>query len=370
MDRRKFLGTASVGGIGAAGAALLATPVVAQSMPKVTWRMTSSFPKSLSDTIFGGALSLSKYVSEATGGNFDIQVFAAGELVPGGAAATDAVTTGTVEAAHTVAYYSFGKDPTFALAAAVPFSLSARGINAWHYYGGGIDLYNEFMKQHNIYALPGGNTGVQMGGWFRKEVNTVEDLKGLKFRVGGFAGKVLERLGVVPQQIPGGDIYPALEKGTIDAAEWVGPADDEKLGFVKVAPYYYYPGWWEGGPTVHFFFGLDKFNALPPQYQALLKTAAMAADANMLHAYDWYNTFAIKRLVASGAQLRPFSKEIMEACFEAANGVYADMEATNPAFKTIWDSIKAFRSEYYTWAQLAEYNYDTFMMIQQNAGKL
>lgn len=143
--------------------------------------MTSSFPESLSDTIFGGALALSKYVSEATDGNFKIQVFAAGELVPDGAAATDAVTTGVVAAAHTVAHYSCGKDPTFALAAAVPVSLSARGINAWHDYGGGIDLYGDFMKQPNICALPGGNTGVQMGGWVRKEINAVADLKSLKF---------------------------------------------------------------------------------------------------------------------------------------------------------------------------------------------
>ena len=172
----------------------------------------------------------------------------------------------------------------------MPFSLNARGINAWHYQGGGIDMFNEFLGTQGIIGFPSGNTGVQMGGWFRKEINTVADLQGLKFRVGGFAGKVLERLGVVPQQLAGGDIYPALEKGTIDAAEWVGPYDDEKLGFVKVAPYYYYPGWWEGGPTVHSLFNKDKFNELPKQYQSVLKVAAQAADANMLAAYDWLNT--------------------------------------------------------------------------------
>ncbi len=256
------------------------------------------------------------------------------------------------------------------MAAAVPFSLSARGINAWHYHGGGIDLYNEFLAQHNIVAFPGGNTGVQMGGWFRKEINTVADLQGLKMRVGGFAGKVLEKLGVVPQQIAGGDIYPALEKGTIDAAEWVGPYDDEKLGFQKVAPYYYYPGWWEGGPTVHFMFNKAAYDALPPAYQSLLRTACQAADANMLQMYDFKNPTAIKSLVANGAQLRPFNAEVLEACFNAANEVYAEMEATNPGFAKIWGSIKAFRSEHYTWAQVAEYNYDTFMMLQQNAQKL
>ncbi len=322
------------------------------------------------DTIYGGAEVLSKMLSEATDGNFQIQVFAAGELVPGGAPAADAVSAGTVEACHTVGYYNFGQDPTFALAAAVPFSLSARGINAWHYHGGGIDLYNEFLATKGIFGLPGGNTGVQMGGWFRKEINTLADLQGLKFRVGGFAGKVLTKLGVVPQQIPGGDIYPALEKGTIDAAEWVGPYDDEKLGFYKVAPFYYYPGWWEGGPTVHFMFNKAAYEGLTPAYQSLLRSLCQGVDADMLQKYDYKNPTAIKSLVANGAQLRPFSPEILTACFEAANEVYAEMEATNPSFAKLWGSIKAFRSENYTWAQIAEYNYDTFMMQQQNAGKL
>jgi TRAP-type mannitol/chloroaromatic compound transport system substrate-binding protein len=209
-----------------------------------------------------------------------------------------------------------------------------------------------------------------MGGWFRKEINTVADMQGLKMRVGGFAGQVMSKLGVVPQQIAGGDIYPALEKGTIDAAEWVGPYDDEKLGFYKVAPYYYYPGWWEGGPTVHFMFNKAKFEELTPAYQSLLKSVCQGVDADMLQKYDYKNPAAIKSLVANGAQLRPFSPEILEACFNAANEVYAEMEATNAAFAKLWQSIKAFRSEYYTWAQVAEYNYDTFMMLQQNAGKL
>ena len=368
MDRRSFLTKAAIVGIGAAGAGALAAPAIAQSAPKITWRLTSSFPKSL-DTIYGGAEVLAKNLSEATDGAFQIQVFAAGEIVPGLQAA-DAVTAGTVEACHTVGYYYWGKDPTWAVAAAVPFSLSARGINAWHYHGGGIDLYNEFLAQHNIYGLPGGNTGVQMGGWFRKEINTVADLKGLKMRIGGFAGKVVEKLGVVPQQIAGGDIYPALEKGTIDAAEWVGPYDDEKLGFYKVAPYYYYPGWWEGGPTVHFFFNKASYESLPKSYQSLLRTASQAADANMLQLYDYKNPAAIKSLVGQGAQLRPYSKEILEACFTAADEVYAEMEASNPAFAKLWGSIKAFRKDYYTWTQVAEYNYDTFMMLQLNAGKL
>ena len=365
MDRRSFLTKAALGG---AAATTLAAPALAQAAPKVTWRLTSSFPKSL-DTIYGGAEVMSKMVSEATDGNFQIQVFAAGEIVPGLQAA-DAAAAATVEACHTVGYYYWGKDPSWAVGAAVPFALSARGMNAWQYHGGGIDLYNEFLATQGLIGFPGGNTGVQMGGWFRKEINTVADLQGLKMRIGGFAGKVVEKLGVVPQQIAGGDIYPALEKGTIDGSEWVGPYDDEKLGFYKVAPYYYYPGWWEGGPTVHFMFNKAAYEALPPAYQSLLRTACQAEDADMLQKYDYKNPAALKSLVANGAQLRPFSQEILEACYNAANEVYAEMEANNPAFAKLWGSIKAFRAENYLWTQVAEYNYDTFMMIQQRNGKL
>jgi len=364
MDRRSFLTKAALGG----AAASLAAPAIAQAAPKVTWRLTSSFPKSL-DTIYGGAEVMSKMVSEASDGNFQIQVFAAGEIVPGLQAA-DAAAAGTVEACHTVGYYYWGKDPTWALGAAVPFALNARGMNAWQYHGGGIDLYNEFMAKQGLVALPGGNTGAQMGGWFRKEINTLDDMKGLKMRVGGFAGKVMEKLGVVPQQIAGGDIYPALEKGTIDGSEWVGPYDDEKLGFYKVAPYYYYPGWWEGGPTVHFMFNKTAYDGLPPAYQSLLRTACQAEDADMLQKYDYKNPTALKSLVANGAILRPFSQEILEACFNAANEVYAEMEASNEDFKKIWESIKAFRAENFLWEQVADYTYDTFMMIQQRNGKL
>ncbi|MDN2582047.1 MULTISPECIES: TRAP transporter substrate-binding protein [Aquibium] len=368
MDRRSFIKQAGLTGAGAAAATALAAPAIAQSTPKITWRLTSSFPKSL-DTIYGGAEVFSKMVSEATDGNFEIQVFAAGEIVPGLQAA-DAVTSGTVEACHTVSYYYWGKDPAWALGAAVPFALNARGMNAWHYHGGGIDLMNEFYAQHNIVGFPGGNTGVQMGGWYRKEINTVADLQGLKIRIGGFAGRIMEKLGAVPQQIAGGDIYPSLEKGTIDAAEWVGPYDDEKLGFYKVAPYYYYPGWWEGGPTVHLMFNKEKYDALPKAYQSLLRTAAQAEDANMLQKYDYLNPEAIKRLVANGTQLRPFTQDVLSACFDASLGIYDELTSSNAAFKKIWDSIADFRSRHFLYSQIAEYNYDTFMMIQQRSGKL
>jgi TRAP-type mannitol/chloroaromatic compound transport system substrate-binding protein len=368
MDRRSFLTKASVGGVVAASATALAAPVVAQTAPKFTWRVASGFPKSL-DTIYGAAETMSKYVAEATDGNFVLQVFPAGELV-GGLDAAEAAAAGSVEAAHTAAYYDWGKDPTNALGTTVPFGLNARQMNAWLYHGGGIELLNEFYATRNLVYMPCGNTGVQMGGWFRKEITSVADLNGLKMRIGGFGGSIIAKLGVVPQQIAAGDIYPALEKGTIDAAEFVGPYDDEKLGFYKVAPFYYYPGWWEGGPTLSTMVNLAKWNELPPGYQAILKTACEAANGSMLSMYDWRNPTALRSLVANGTQLRPFPQDVLAAGFEAAAATYAEISATNPTFKKIWDSQVAFRRDAYLWAQIAEYNYDTFMMVQQQANKL
>ena len=369
MDRRSFFKKAGVTTAGAVGATTLAAPAIAQSMPKLTWRLASAFPKAL-DNLYGTAELFAKYVSEASDGNFTIQTFAAGEIVPGGPAPLDAVATGTVEMAHTAVYYSWGKDPTYALATGVPFGLNARLRSAWLYHGGGTDLLNTFFAKNNLHALPGGNTGVQMGGWFRKEINSIADVQGLKFRIAGLAGAVFEKMGAVPQQIAAADIYPALEKGTIDATEFVGPYDDQRLGFVKVAPYYYYPAFWEAGSSLHFMFQKGLFDELPPAYKSLVTAAAQAADADMLERYDSANPAAIKALVADGAQLRPFKKDILEAGFEAANSVYADLTAKNADFKTIYDSMTAFRAEGYLWFQIAEYNYDTFMMVQQRAGKL
>ncbi|PCD77294.1 TRAP transporter substrate-binding protein [Pseudothioclava arenosa] len=367
MDRRSFIRKGALGGA-AAAATSIAAPAIAQDAPTVTWRLTSSFPKSL-DTIYGAAETMARYVKEMTGGKFTIQVFAGGEIVPG-LQAMDAVSNGTVEACHTASYYYWGKDPTFAFGTAVPFGLNMRMQNAWFYYGGGNDLLNEFYGTHNIVAYPCGNTGAQMGGWFRKEINTVADLSGLKMRIGGFGGAVLSKVGGVPQQIAGGDIYPALEKGTIDATEWVGPYDDEKLGFYKVAPYYYYPGWWEGGACLHTMFNKAAYDALPAEYQTVLEAACQAANSDMMAAYDYKNPQALKSLLANGAQLRPFSPEILQACFNAANEVYAEINASNEWFKKVYDSQMAFRKDAYGWWQLSEFNFDYFMMSQQANGNL
>lgn len=366
MKRRDILKAA---GLGIAGSAALAMPALAQTAPELKWRLTSAFPKNL-DALFGTAELFARYVAEATDNRFQIHVAPAGEIVPGGPGPVDAVSTKTVEMGHTASYYSWGKDPTFALATAIPFGLNSRMQNAWMYHGGGIDLMNAFYAKHNIYALPGGNTGAQMGGWFRKEINTTADLSGLKFRIAGLAGTVLAKVGVVPQQIPPADIYPALEKGTIDATEFVGPYDDQRLGFAKVAPYYYYPAFWEVGAMLHFIINKGEWEGLSAQYQAVIRAAAQAVNCDMQAKYDALNPLAIRELAAAGAQLRPFSPEIMETSFGAAEEVYAELSAQNADFKTIYDSLIAYRRDAYLWFQISEYTADTFMMMMQRARKL
>jgi TRAP-type mannitol/chloroaromatic compound transport system substrate-binding protein len=357
LSRRRFLKTAGTGG---AAAIAIAAPAIAQSSPELRWRLTTSFPKSL-DTLHGGAEVFARAVAEATDNKFQIQVFAAGEIVPPFSAA-DAVQSGTVEMCETASYYFLGKDLTFALPCSSPFGPNARMQNAWEYHHGGIELMNEFYQKFNIYGLPCGNTGCQMGGWFRREIKEVADLNGLKFRIGGFAGRVLAKLGVVAQQIPGGEIFSSLEKGTIDAAEWVGPYDDEKLGLHRVARFYYAPGWWEGGTQIHLFINVEKWNSLTPTYKSIVRTAAAMTNTWMIAKYDALNPPALKRLVSEGTQLRVFPQAVMEACLKAANQVYSEISATNPDFKRIWENIQAFRNLEYEWWQVAEFNYDNFMI--------
>jgi TRAP-type mannitol/chloroaromatic compound transport system substrate-binding protein len=356
MKRRDFI---KVTGLGVAGAATIAAPAIAQSMPEIKWRMPTSWPKSL-DTLYGGAEMMTKYVAEATDNKFQLQPFAAGEIVPG-LQVLDAVQNGTVEIGHTASYYYFGKDPTFAFGSSVPFGPNQRLNQAWYMLGGGKELLNDFYKKYNVTSLLAGNTGCQMGGWFRKEIKTVDDFKGLKFRIGGLAGRVVQKLGAVPQQIAGGDIYPALEKGTIDAAEWVGPYDDEKLGFVKIAQHYYYPGWWEGGPMLLSFVNLDKWNALPKYYQSVLEQAASHSNSWMMAKYDQGNAQALRKLIAAGAKLHGFPAPVMEASFKAAKELYAEIGASNADFKKVHDSLMGFTSPAYQWFQVAEVYYDTFM---------
>lgn len=353
MKRRSFLkGSAAVGSAG-----FLAAPALAQSSPQIKWRLASAFPNTL-DTLYGTGVELSKRLAAATDGQFQIQTFGAGELVPGGVAVIDATAAGTVECCHTCSYYALGKDPTFVFGTCIPFGLNARQANAWLMFGGGQDTLNDFYKSHNLYAIAAGNTGVQMGGWFRKELNTVDDLRGIKFRVGGLAGTILQKLGVVPQQLSGGDVYSALERGTIDAAEWTGPYDDEKLGLYKVAKNYYYPGWWDQGTVISLMINREKWDSLPPHYQSALASAAAEAGVWMQAKYDHENPTALRNVVAAGAMLRPFPEEIMQACYKATMETYDEISAKNPTFQKILESMMAYRKDASIWWQVSELPYD------------
>jgi TRAP-type mannitol/chloroaromatic compound transport system substrate-binding protein len=359
MQRRSFIKKAAVGV--AAGA--VAAPAIAQSQPSIQWRMAASWPKSL-DTIYGAAEMVAKRVGEITDGKFQIRTFAAGEIVPG-LQVLDAVQAGTVEMGHTATYYYYGKDPTFAIATSIGFGGNTRQNFAWWMFGGGQEALAPLFKEYGCVALAAGSTGCQMGGWFRKEVKTVADLKGLKFRIGGMAGLVLAKLGAVPQMISGPDIYPALEKGTIDGAEWVGPYDDEKLGFNKVANYYYYPGWWEGGPLSIMLINDKKWEELPKSYQAALRAACGEACVWMPAKYDAQNPEALRRLVAGGTKLRAFPKEIMEACEKAAYELYGELMTKSEHWKRVYPQWKKFRDEQFLWFRVAEATYDNYVFYSK-----
>ncbi len=358
-SRRRFLTAASVG---AAGAVTCAAPAVAQSNPSIRWRMASSFPKSL-DNIFGGAELLAQRVRAMTEGRFDIRVFASGELVPG-LQVLDACEQGTIECGQTQGFYYIGKNKAFAFDSALPFGLNSRQHNAWMYYGGGVELVRELYREHGCVIFPGGNSGAQMGGWYRREIGSLTDLKGMKLRIPGIAGEIVSRLGAVPQTIPGADIYPALEKGTIDAAEWVGPYDDEKLGFYRVAPHYYFPGWWEGSSCLSYIVNLKEWNALPAAYREAFEVAAGESNVRMVAAYDAKNPQALARLVSKGVQLHPYPKDILKAAHAAAEALYDEEAARNPVFRRFLGPWRKFRYEQNQWYRIAEATFNNFMASQ------
>ena len=358
MDRRSLVRHAGIAGVLSAGVA----PAV-YGQAAVRWRLVSSFPKSL-DTIYGAAETFAKHVRLLSGGKFEISVHPAGDLMPA-FSVVDGIQQGTVEAAHTAPYYFFGKDDTFAIGGAIPFGLNSRQMSAWTFEGNGLRLMREFYSRYNIINFPCGNTGSQMGGWFRKEIRSLADMKGLKFRVGGFAGKVIERLGGVPVNIPGGDSYQALEKGTIDAAEWIGPYDDQKLGFNKVAPHYYYPGWWEGGLQLDLYVNQKAYDALTPEFKSMVEVASSAAHVAMQARYDARNPTALKQLVSAGARLRPFPADVMNAAFKESMKLYAELSGTNPTWAKVYADYAGFRGDQNLWFRFAEATFDRFMQSQK-----
>lgn len=355
MLRRSLIQRAGIAGVLAAG---MAPAVHAQT--SVRWRLASSFPKSL-DTLFGGAETLSKSLRAMSGGQFEVSVHAAGELMPA-FGVIDGVQNNTIEIAHAAPYYFTGKSMLFAFGCAVPFGLTAGQMDAWMEHGNGRRLMDAFYANYNMHGRSAGNTGTQMGGWYRREIHSVKDFKGLKFRMGGgLFGATMQKLGVVAQNMPVSDVYQALEKGTLDATEFVGPYDDEKLGFNKVAPYYYYPGWWEGGAQVEFFINSKAYAALPKEFQAMLDAATAMAARDVTAKYAAYNPAALKRLVAAKTQLRPFPKDVMDAGYKAAQEVFAAQEQASPEFKKIHHDLRAFQRDQILWERYSQQRFDQYM---------
>ena len=361
-------------GLAAAAGGLAAHPAAATASPEARWRLASAFPPSF-DFLFGASKTFAQALSDMTDGQFSVAVSAVGELAPA-LEALDAVAEGKAECAHTALSYSWNKEPAYIFGTGAPFGLNARQQTAWLEDGGGGELIDKLLAERNLMALPLGDTGAQMAGWFRKEIRSPADLKGLKVRIGGFAGKVFQALGAIPVAVPKEGILEALAKGTLDAFEWVGPYDDEKFGDLKngvrepiskVAPYYYYPGWWKGDMQLHLVVAKDKFMGLPKPYQASLRAAAAVANGSVRPKYDAANPDAVKRLVVGGAQLRLFSQEILETCYRTATELYAQLATQNPNFKTIAESYMAFRADEYLWWQVAEYSFDNFMIRERRA---
>ena len=352
MNRRSLIGTAA-----AAAPTLLAAPALAQTQnPEIRWRLTSSFPRNL-DILFGGAEMLSKRVAELTDNRFQIRVFPAGEIVPG-LQVLDAVQNGTVECGQTALYYYIGKDPAFTFFTSIPFGGNMRQQGAWMKKGGGNEMCADLLREYNCVGILLGETGTQMGGWFRNELRGLADLQGLKFRVAGYAGNVFQRMGAVPTLIAASDIYPALERGTIDGAEFVGPHDDEKLGFVRVARFYYAPSFWEPCARGHLIINQRQWETLPAAYKAALEVACAEGELDMVARYDHANPQALRRLVANGAQLRAWPRDIVQAAWRHTHEFFDETGSRNPRFKRIWEAYRPYRDEQFQWFRVCENAYD------------
>ena len=360
MKRRKVLNTAAIG-LGSAALAACAgqqqprESATSADLPNIRWRMATSWPASL-DILYGGATTIAERLRKLSDGRFDITPYAGGELVPG-TQVLDGVQSGAVECGHTSSYYYTGKNPALAFATSLPFGLNTQQQNAWLASGGGEEAINRIYGDFGLVAFAAGNTGAQMGGWFKRPVEQVADLKGLKMRIPGLGGKVMARLGVNIQALPAGEIFLALERGAIDAAEWVGPYDDEKLGLARAANFYHYPGWWEPTATLHAIVNRSQWEALPEVYRQMFRVACSEANSLMLSRYESLNGPALLRLLAGGTTLVPFSRDLLKAAHDAAFSIYADLAQDDGDFRRIYEQWTVFRQTVRQWNNINEVSY-------------
>ncbi|NJK80853.1 MAG: ABC transporter substrate-binding protein [Chloroflexaceae bacterium] len=328
------------------------TQAPAQAQETVEWQMTVSWPSS-SEAVFGMPQTVADQVALLSGGRFQIEIAQAGEIV-GALEVLDAVQEGTVPIGHTASYYYIGKDMALVFATSLPFGFTPDQQNAWLYHGGGMEALAPIYDQFNVLSFPAGNSGAQMGGWFKREVPTLADLQGLRMRIPGFAGQVMEQLGVVPQTLPAGEIFLALDRGALDAAEWVGPFDDEKLGLPEAANFYYYPAWWEPGPSADCIINRTAWESLSTEFQNILQAACAYSNLYSLARYDALNQAALIRLIEGGVELRPYSDEIMQEAYRISFELYDELAAENEHFGTIYENWRTFREQSNRWFQIGQ----------------
>jgi TRAP-type mannitol/chloroaromatic compound transport system substrate-binding protein len=368
IERRAFLRRAGTGALGATVAGACGGPSASPqagddvlSGPTVRWRMQTSFTPSL-ELLHGSGVRIAERVEAMTGGNFTMRVYAAGEIVPG-LQVMDAVMQGTLECGLTSGYYYIGKHPALAFDTAIPFGMNTRETLAWLHHGGGLDLINEIYAQFGIVSIPATTTGGQMGGWFREPVNSLAELAGVRMRIPGIGGEIMARLGVTVQTLAAPEIYPALERGAIDAVDWVGPHDDEVLGLHQIAKNYYYPGWWEPGVTVGLLVGRAAYDELPEPYRQALRTACGETFCDRLAAYDALNPSAMERLVRDhGVIVRAYSADIMDAAWRESRAYLDDLAQANAEFRRVYDSYRAFRDVQWRYADNTEMAYQRWVI--------
>lgn len=354
MKRRDFIKGVGAGSLVAG--TLLGGARIANAAAKYKWKMVTTWPKNFPG-LGTGANNLAKLIGEMSGGRIEVKVYGAKELV-GALEIFDAVSQGTAEMGHGAAYYWKGKSQAAQFFAAVPFGLTAQEMNSWLYHGGGMELWQEVYAPFGLVPTAAGNTGVQMGGWFNKEIKTADDLKGLKMRIPGLGGEVLKRAGGTPVLLPGGEIFTSLQSGAIDATEWVGPYNDLAFGLYKAAKFYYYPGWHEPGTTLECFINKKAYEALPQDLQVIVTNACRVANQDMLAEFTARNNAALDTLVNEhSVQLRQFPREVLLKLRDLSDQVVAEVAKNDPVSKKVYESFKKFRDQATNYHNISERAY-------------
>ncbi|PRD68997.1 ABC transporter substrate-binding protein [Malikia spinosa] len=354
MRRRGVLGHAGLAGILASGCA---PAVLAQ--PVIRWRLATACHHSL-DAVYSGTEQFARQLGQLSGGRLQVTLLPVDDPVAP-LSLLEALQAGEIDALHAVPSHFVGIDECFALDSAVPFGLNSRQMNTWQLEGNGLKLLRDFYAQYQIVNFPMGNSGAQMGGWFRRELESPADLSELRMQMGGLGARVLQSLGALPQQLPMSELVGALERGQLDAVEWVGPHDDRKLGLSRVARYYYYPGWWEGSAQLSLYCNAKAWRALPPDLKGMFELAAQSVHAGIQARYDVLNPIALKQVVAAGVRVKAFPKPVLDAAFKASNALCADLSRRNPAWRRIYADYSAFRREQNLWHRLPEAHFDRYL---------